>query len=262
MFYTDIQNIIAFYASEQGINAKQIITHHIKKYITPANNKCILGYGFCQPYIEQLEQLYPHWHTLVFHAKKYGASYYHTAPKKDLENIQLQKTQYNASVLIDENHFPLAKNTIDIIFAIHSLEFSVNYRNVIAEMLRVLRPQGQIIVIIPNKRKRLPRYPHFSASIAFTFQEFIQALKKEPEINTSSIIQKSISLRNNIKHSKNSIPLLANNKMTDYLMLSLPINPFSDLRLLSFHKTSYNAILDNKVQKIKKLNVKIIPQTH
>ena len=56
------------------------------------------------------------------------------------------------SALIDELALPLSDNSVDAALLIHALEFSESAEELMAEVWRVLAPQGKLILIAPNRR--------------------------------------------------------------------------------------------------------------
>ncbi len=58
----------------------------------------------------------------------------------------------NRTVLSYEGEWPFADNVFDEIIIIHGLEYAQNTGNILEESYRSLRPEGRLIVIVPNRR--------------------------------------------------------------------------------------------------------------
>jgi SAM-dependent methyltransferase len=56
------------------------------------------------------------------------------------------------SVLVAETQWPLPDNSIDRLLAIHSLEQAERVGPLLREMWRVLKPDGRMLIVVPNRR--------------------------------------------------------------------------------------------------------------
>jgi SAM-dependent methyltransferase len=56
------------------------------------------------------------------------------------------------SVMVDETALPLADNALDRLLVVHCLEAATDPRQLLREMWRVLKPDGRVILIVPNRR--------------------------------------------------------------------------------------------------------------
>jgi SAM-dependent methyltransferase len=56
------------------------------------------------------------------------------------------------SVLVGETQWPLPDNSIDRLLAIHCLEQAERVGPLLREMWRVLKPNGRMLIIVPNRR--------------------------------------------------------------------------------------------------------------
>jgi SAM-dependent methyltransferase len=64
--------------------------------------------------------------------------------------------------LVEEDRLPLADNSVDLMLAIHCLELSDSVRRLLREIWRVLKPEGRLLAVVPNRRgvwARLERTP-------------------------------------------------------------------------------------------------------
>lgn len=56
------------------------------------------------------------------------------------------------TVMADEEHLPLADNSVDKVLAVHCLETAERVRPLLREIWRVLSPQGRVMLLVPNRR--------------------------------------------------------------------------------------------------------------
>ena len=61
-------------------------------------------------------------------------------------------TAHCHTVLVGENHWPLPDNSVDRLLAVHCLEQAERVGPLLREMWRVLKPDGLILIIVPNRR--------------------------------------------------------------------------------------------------------------
>jgi SAM-dependent methyltransferase len=65
------------------------------------------------------------------------------------------------SVLVGENQWPLPDNSVDRLLAVHCLEEAERVGPLLREMWRVLKPDGRMLMIVPNRRGL---WSHFDAT--------------------------------------------------------------------------------------------------
>lgn len=56
------------------------------------------------------------------------------------------------SALVEESSLPLPDNSVDKLLAVHCLEVTEQVTPVLRELWRVLKPEGRLLVIVPNRR--------------------------------------------------------------------------------------------------------------
>jgi SAM-dependent methyltransferase len=56
------------------------------------------------------------------------------------------------SVLVDERRWPIPDASVDRLLAVHCLEQSGRVGPLLREMWRVLKPDGRLLIIVPNRR--------------------------------------------------------------------------------------------------------------
>jgi SAM-dependent methyltransferase len=56
------------------------------------------------------------------------------------------------TVLVEDNTLPLPDSCVDYLLAVHCLEVSESARSLLREMWRVLKPEGRLLIVVPNRR--------------------------------------------------------------------------------------------------------------
>jgi SAM-dependent methyltransferase len=56
------------------------------------------------------------------------------------------------STLVEEGSLPLRDNSIDRVLAVHCLEVTEQVTPLLRELWRVLKPEGRLLVVVPNRR--------------------------------------------------------------------------------------------------------------
>jgi SAM-dependent methyltransferase len=88
----------------------------------------------------------------------------------------------------EELLLPLDNNSFDRVLAVHTLESSDNCEALLNEIWRVLRPNGRVLAIVPNRLGILSKWKNtpFESGQKYTMNELISLLS----INNFSILQK------------------------------------------------------------------------
>lgn len=98
--------------------------------------KRVMGFGYALPYLSALRMRAQQ--CLAFMPAGQGALPWPCADKV-------------ATALVFEEDLPLPDASIDCILLIHALEYTENSFETLNEIWRVLVPNGQLIVIVPNR---------------------------------------------------------------------------------------------------------------
>ena len=93
----------------------------------------MLGLGYATPYLR------PEGRNLAFMMARGGVVHW---PKDELVR----------SALVDELDLPLPDSVVDVAVLVHALEFAESAEDLLAEVFRVLSPQGKLVLVVPNRR--------------------------------------------------------------------------------------------------------------
>lgn len=133
----DVVNFCEFYSTPLGQVAGHQIQrciHHIWPDLTGQN---VLGIGYALPYLDFY--LKPSECVFAFMPAQRGVVLW---PDSGPSRI----------ALIGEGSLPLPDQSVDRILMIHTLEHTERPRQLLREAWRVLRGQGRLLVIVPNRR--------------------------------------------------------------------------------------------------------------
>ena len=129
MNVVDLQD---FYASPLGKATHRLVSPKIDAALKTAGSSRILGLGYATPYLQPVSG------TMAFMLARRGVTHW---PPSGL--VQ--------SALVDEFDLPLPDHSIDVALLIHALEFTDDPAEMLQELWRVLAPQGQLILVVPNR---------------------------------------------------------------------------------------------------------------
>ena len=132
----DILDLTAFYASPLGGVARRIIAQKVRQHWSRAAGETLIAVGFGTPYLGSYRG----------EVRRLGAF----MPAHQGALVWPPTGPVN-TVLVDEARLPLADNSVDKLLAVHCLELSEQARPLLREMWRVLAPEGQLLLIVPNR---------------------------------------------------------------------------------------------------------------
>lgn len=133
----DTSSFLEFYATPLGQCAGRQIQqciHHIWPNLT---GQTVLGMGYALPYLD-------------FYLKPSEAIF--TFIPAQQGGILWPSTGTNRVALTEEDCLPLPDQSVDRILMIHSLEHASQPRQLLREVWRVLKGQGRLLIIAPNRR--------------------------------------------------------------------------------------------------------------
>jgi SAM-dependent methyltransferase len=143
----DAQNLRDFYRTPLGRLVRRQLAPAIRQRWKRVNGMTVAGAGFASPFLgtfraeaERLACLMP---------ARQGA-------------LVWPQSGHCHSVLVGDIQWPLPDNSIDRLLAVHCLEQAERVGPLLREMWRVLKPDGRLLIVVPNRRgvwSRIDRTP-------------------------------------------------------------------------------------------------------
>lgn len=125
-----------FYARPLGLTVRRIITSRVRRRWRHTRGLVVAGYGYPAPYLgpfradaERVANLMP---------ASQGA-------------IVWPRGGPSLSALVEEGRLPIADNSVDRLLSVHALEACHREAAVLREFWRILKPEGRLLLIVPNR---------------------------------------------------------------------------------------------------------------
>jgi SAM-dependent methyltransferase len=126
-----------FYATRRGQTARRLIRQAVRAMWPGLAGEALLGIGYATPclgiYREEAERV------VALMPAGQGV-------------IAWPGEGERLVAVTEEPELPLADNSFDRILLLHALELSEELQPLLAEIHRVLRPQGRLLAVVPNRR--------------------------------------------------------------------------------------------------------------
>ncbi|HPQ51242.1 MAG TPA: methyltransferase domain-containing protein [Alphaproteobacteria bacterium] len=135
--YRSIYDLKDFYNNSSGDLVRRVVQNHLGSWWDNVKDLRVVGIGYAQPYLgmflDKAER--------VISISPAGQGTYHWPdPKKNL------------AALAEESELPIETNSVDRVLLIHSLEHAELLRSNLQEIWRILKSNGRLIVVAPNRR--------------------------------------------------------------------------------------------------------------
>lgn len=134
--YHSVYDLKAFYNSKIGRVVRRVLQERIRSFWPDIHGLRVVGCGYATPYLrifkEEAER------TIAMMPATQGA---HDWPQ-DGKNLVC---------LTEAAELPLETSSVDRMLLVHDLEFSEFLRPSLEEIWRVLKPNGRLLVIVPNR---------------------------------------------------------------------------------------------------------------
>lgn len=126
----------SFYATAQGAVAARLLRERLALMWPKLQNRSILGLGYAAPFLRLWRE---------------GAERCIALTPAQVGAIRWPAGQAGLSCTADEDRMPFPDNMFDHILLVHGLEVAENQRGLLREIWRVLRDNGSLIVVAPNR---------------------------------------------------------------------------------------------------------------
>ena len=122
-----------FYTHALGKATLELLNLRLGQHLPQRADALVMGLGYASPYLSAQSR------HLSFMMARGGV-------------VHWPQDGEVKSALVDDLALPLPDNSVDVALLIHALEFSESAEDLMAEVWRVLTPQGKLILIVPNRR--------------------------------------------------------------------------------------------------------------
>ena len=133
----DVFDLHEFYSSRQGQLVRRLLNREIRAHWPDLRGKTVLGLGYAQPFMRQLSLTAER--TAIIMPKSQGVT-------------RWPADQPNLVALGAEDDLPIDDRSIDLGLIVHTLESTERVGRMLRELWRVLADDGEVIVIVPNRR--------------------------------------------------------------------------------------------------------------
>lgn len=135
--HMDVADLRSFYRTTQGELVRRHLTAAIRRYWRDLKGLDLvcLGYGapYARAFLEEAASV-----TLLM-PEGQGV-------------LAWPPGQRNMAALVKEEELPLRDESVDRLLLVHAIEPSVSLRGLMEEVFRVLKPMGEVLAIVPNRR--------------------------------------------------------------------------------------------------------------
>lgn len=135
--HLDAIDLKDFYACPLGVVVRKLLGGRIRARFGATKDASIFGLGFTAPYLASFRS----------EARPCGA-----LMPAELGAIAWPEQGLCCSVLVEETELPLDDEAADRLLMVHMLEWSEKSRALLREMWRVLKPNGRLLIVVPNRR--------------------------------------------------------------------------------------------------------------
>ncbi|HVZ07633.1 class I SAM-dependent methyltransferase [Rhodopila sp.] len=132
----DAHFVSQFYGSARGAVTARLLRDRLQAFWPSAARQAVLGIGYAAPYLRLWREESARCIALVpghLGAARWPAG----AP--------------NLSCTADEDELPFADLSFDRVLLVHGLETAENARRLLREVWRVLKDDGRLIIVVPNR---------------------------------------------------------------------------------------------------------------
>lgn len=136
--YHSIYDLKDFYNSPSGKMVEAVLSRQLRLWWDNLKGYRVVGIGYTQPFLMQYEDEAER----VIAVSPAGQGIY---PWPEIAG------RHNLAVLSEESELPFETNSVDRVLLVHSLEYAELLRSNLQEVWRILKSNGRLIVVAPNR---------------------------------------------------------------------------------------------------------------
>lgn len=135
MSYT-VYDLKQFYGRRAGRLVRRLISGHIREFWPDLKGQTVMGYGYAVPYLKSFQ----------------GEAERVSAAMPATNGVHFWPEGEKGQVcLIAEGELPFATESIDRLLVVHGLEYAESLEPLFHEFWRVLKSNGRLMIIVPNR---------------------------------------------------------------------------------------------------------------
>ena len=134
--WMDVVDLQHFYQTSLGLWARRLIRSRLKPFIGHCSQQTVLGVGYPLPYMKLFKEVESC--SAVLMPAQQGV-------------VTWPSRKPSICVLAEETAFPFPNKTFDILFLCHALEFCEQTHQMLRESWRILKDNGRLIILAPNR---------------------------------------------------------------------------------------------------------------
>lgn len=135
--YLSAYDLKSFYHLKTGRIVRRVLQQRIAEFWPDVHGFRVMGYGYASPYLRMFKEQEA---ERVFGVMPAGQGAHHWP-----------QDSHNLICLSEETELPIETNSLDRVLMIHSLEFAELMKPNLQEIWRVLKSNGRLLVIVPNR---------------------------------------------------------------------------------------------------------------
>lgn len=136
--YRNVYDLKAFYNSRTGRVVRRIMQNRIRKFWPDVTGMSVMGSGYATPYL----RIFKEEAERVFAVMPAPRGVHHWPQTGHEKNVVLAAEAFA---------LPLESSSVDRILLMHDLEFSEMLHPNLQEIWRVMKPNGRLLVVVPNR---------------------------------------------------------------------------------------------------------------
>ncbi|WP_426955894.1 methyltransferase domain-containing protein [Muricoccus radiodurans] len=130
-----------FYAAPLGAVTRRLLRARLRALWPELTGREVLGLGHAGPYL----RLWRRGAARLVSATPHALAVHHRLAPWPPDGR-------SAATLVEEDRLPFADLSFDNVLLVHGLEAAENARRLLREAWRVLRPEGRLLAVVPNRR--------------------------------------------------------------------------------------------------------------
>ncbi|NKE44337.1 class I SAM-dependent methyltransferase [Roseomonas frigidaquae] len=138
---TEVHGLLGFYRSPGGAVAARLVRDRLAALWPMLPGQALLGIGHAAPYLDL-------WQREAERCIALTPAHGTLAPWPP---ATAEGQARSASLLAEEEALPFADSSFDRVLLVHGLEAAEHARRMLREVWRVLRDDGRLIVVVPNR---------------------------------------------------------------------------------------------------------------